>query len=206
VDSGIFAGIGLSAACGWNTFAPLLVLALADRISNGALLGYGQPNTSDHPFAWIASLAGIMVWLALMTLELLLDKIPRVDHALDAAGSVLRPAAGALCFMAIGNHDDSIDIVLAMAVGMVVAGAIHWDKARRRLELASESLGLGTPFVSMLEDSLSILTAVMSLILGILGPITAIASWFAIRAAYRWSERFGKGTIERAQARQGLRH
>jgi hypothetical protein len=206
VDSGIFAGIGLSAACGWNTFAPLLVLALADRISNGAILGFGQPNTSDHPFAWIASVAGIIVWLVLMTLELLLDKVPRFDHGLDAAGSVLRPAAGALCFMAVGNHDDSIDIVLAMAIGMLIAGATHWDKARRRLALASNSLGLGTPFVSMLEDSLSILTAIMSVILGILGPFTALASWFAIRSAYKWSERFGKATVERAQARQGLRH
>lgn len=201
MDSGILAGIGLSAACGWNTFAPLLVLALADRISNGAILGFGQPNTSDHPFAWIASVAGILVWLALMTLELVLDKLPRADHALDALGSVLRPATGALCFMAIGHHDSSIDIVLAMALGMVIAGAVHWDKARRRLALSANSLGLGTPFVSMLEDSLSILTAVLSLILGILGPITAVASWFLIRAAYRFSARFGKATVERAQAR-----
>ena len=205
MDSGIFAGIGLSAACGWNTFAPLLVLALADRVSDGAVLGFGQSNTSDHPFAWIASIAGILVWLALMTLELILDKIPRVDHAVDVIGTVLRPATGALCFMAVGKSDDSIDIVLAMAVGMVIAGGIHWDKARRRLALASNSLGLGTPFVSMLEDSLSILIAVMSLILGILGPITAVLSWFAIRAAYRWSDRFGKSTVERATARQGLR-
>lgn len=32
MNSGILAGIGLAAACGWNTFTPLLIVALADRI------------------------------------------------------------------------------------------------------------------------------------------------------------------------------
>jgi ABC-type xylose transport system permease subunit len=205
VNSGILAGLGLSAACGWNTFAPLLVLALADRITSGDILGTGTGVAADHPFAFISSLAGILVWLGLTTLELVLDKIPRLDHALDALGSVLRPGTGALCFMAIGNHDHSIHPVIAMAFGLVIGGAVHWDKARRRLELAANSLGLGTPFVSMVEDGVSILTSICSLLLGILGPIAAVMSWLAVRAAYRWSTDFGRATIARAQARQGLR-
>ena len=205
MDSGILAGIGLSAACGWNTFAPLLILALADRVTGGDILGTGQGSASDHPFAFISSLAAILVWLLLVTVELLLDKIPRADHALDIFGSVLRPAAGALCFMAITRSDHSMSAVPAMTLGLIIASAVHWDKAKRRLSLAENSLGLGTPFVSMVEDGASIITATASLMLGILGPITAVVCWIGIRGMYRWSDKFGKGTVARARARQELR-
>jgi len=205
VNSGILAGIGLSAACGWNTFAPLLVLALADRMTSGDFVGYGVGSASDHPFAFIASLAGILVWLFLFSLELILDKIPRIDHILDVFGSVLRPATAALCFMAIGNRDHSIHPVLALFLGLVIGGVVHWDKARQRLALSQTGLGLGTPFVSMVEDGASLITAAMSLLLGILGPFVALASWFLIRAVNRWSATFGTGTVARARARIELR-
>jgi hypothetical protein len=140
-----------------------------------------------------------------MTLELVLDKIPRMDHLLDVLGSVFRPCSAALCFMAIGHHDSSIHPVLAMAFGLVIGGVIHWDKAKRRLALAERSLGLGTPFVSMTEDGVSIITATLSLLLGVLGPIMAVLSWMLVRATYRWSSTFGEATIASARARAGLR-
>lgn len=197
MNSGILAGIGLAAACGWNTFTPLLIVALADRITGGDLL--------DRPFDFISSAGSILLFLALMTVELVADKIPRLDHALDVLGAVLRPTTAALCFMAITQHDSSMHPILAMMFGLAIGGLVHWDKVQRRIRLAHEGLGLGTPFVSVVEDIASSLTAVCALLLGLIGPIAVILNWLMVRAAYRWGAGFGKSTIARSRTNQTLR-
>jgi hypothetical protein len=197
LDSGILAGIGLAAACGWNTFTPLLVLGLADRITNGDLL--------SRPYDFISTVGGILLALGLMTIELVGDKIPRLDHALDVLGAVLRPGTAALCFMAITRHDSSLHPILAMLLGLIVGGIVHWDKVQRRVRLAHEGIGLGTPFVSVVEDFASIVTATVSFALGVLGPVAALLNWLVVRVTYRWGENFGKATIARARERQTLR-
>lgn len=197
MNSGIFAGIGLAAACGWNTFTPLLALALADQITGGDLL--------NRPFDFISSVGGILFFLAMMTIELVADKIPRLDHALDVLGAVLRPATGALCFMAITEHDSSMHPVLAMLFGLLIGGLVHWDKVHRRIRLAQEGVGLGTPFVSVVEDFASMITAVCAVLFGVLGPIAALLNWLMVRATYRWGANFGKATIASARINQTLR-
>jgi hypothetical protein len=197
LNSGIFAGIGLAAACGWNTFTPLLALALADQITGGDLL--------NRPFDFISSVGGILFFLAMMTIELVADKIPRLDHALDVLGAVLRPATGALCFMAITEHDSSMHPILAMLFGLLIGGLVHWDKVHRRIRLAQEGVGLGTPFVSVVEDFASMITAVCAVLFGVLGPIAALLNWMMVRATYRWGANFGRATIARARTNQTLR-
>jgi hypothetical protein len=197
LNSGIFAGIGLAAACGWNTFTPLLALALADQITGGDLL--------NRPFDFISSVGGILFFLAMMTIELVADKIPRLDHALDVLGAVLRPATGALCFMAITEHDSSMHPILAMLFGLLIGGLVHWDKVHRRIRLAQEGVGLGTPFVSVVEDFASMFTAVCAVLFGVLGPIAALLNWMMVRATYRWGANFGRATIARARTNQTLR-
>jgi hypothetical protein len=197
LNSGIFAGIGLAAACGWNTFTPLLALALADQITGGDLL--------NRPFDFISSVGGILFFLAMMTIELVADKIPRLDHALDVLGAVFRPTTGALCFMAITEHDSSMHPILAMLFGLLIGGLVHWDKVHRRIRLAQDGVGLGTPFVSVVEDFASMITAVCAVLLGVLGPIAALLNWMMVRATYRWGANFGRATIARARTNQTLR-
>jgi hypothetical protein len=197
VNSGILAGIGLAAACGWNTFLPLLVLGLGDRVADGDLL--------SRPFDFISETTWILLFLVLMTVELVGDKVPRLDHALDILGAVLRPTSGALCFMAVAAHDESVHPILAMLFGLAIGGVVHWDKVNRRIVLAKTGLGLGTPFVSMTEDFVSIVVSVCAVLLGILGPITAIGGWVIIRATYRWSEGFGSSITPRGRSEPDLR-
>lgn len=184
MNSGIFAGMGLAAACGWNTFLPLLILALGDRISDGDLL--------LRPYDSMASVGGILILLLLATVELIADKTPRLDHAFDILGSVLRPGSAGLAMMAIAQRDESLHPILGLTIGMSIGAFVHWDKVRRRIDLAENGFGLGTPFVSMTEDFCSILTATVSLLLGILGPLFAIVSWVLIRATYAWGANFGR--------------
>jgi hypothetical protein len=197
VNSGIFAGFGLAAACGWNTFLPLLVLALGDRVTNGDLL--------IRPYHTLSSVAGILILLLLATVELVADKTPRIDHAFDVLGSVLRPGAAGLAMMAITQRDGSMHPILALIVGMSIGALVHWDKVVRRIDLARRSSGVSTPLVSMIEDFCSMVTAACALVLGILGPVGAVLSWLMVRVTYSWAASFGRRPTTRAPSAKSLR-
>ena len=78
------AGIAIAAACGLRAFLPLLALGLGVR--------FGLVHV-DPSAAWIGSTPALvsLVWAAL--LEIVADKIPALDHLLDLAGTLVRPAA-----------------------------------------------------------------------------------------------------------------
>ena len=179
---GAFGGLALAAASGWNTFLPLLILALGDRVAGDLL---------DRPYTAISSLGGIVTLLVLVTVELVVDKIPRADLINDILGSAVRPAAGALCCMSLAASDDSLHPVLALIAGLVIAGAMHWWRAGWRRVVEVESRGIGTPLVSIVEDAICGLTAVAGVLYGPAGLVTAVVGWFVIRWSYGWGRRFG---------------
>ena len=83
----VLLGLGLAASCGLNTFLPLLMLAAGAHFH---IFGIEL----NQNFAWLASDTALVA-LSLGTLiEVVADKIPAVDHALDVFGTVARPAAG----------------------------------------------------------------------------------------------------------------
>jgi hypothetical protein len=172
-------GFGISAAAGLNAFIPLLVVALADRISDGFDLG--------RPYDFLSSTAGILIIMTLLTLELVIDKIPRADHVNDLIQSSVRPASGAVLFMAVVNHGNELHPLVAMLFGLLCAGAVHWYKAMTRPKITVETRGLGNPFVSMIEDALSTITAILSVALPLIGALFVPAAGYALRRSYRWA-------------------
>ena len=80
-------GIALAATAGLRLFMPFLFV--------GAVGRYGNMPTPDM-LAWTATDAGILLLLIATLLEVLGDKIPIVDHALDVTATFLKPAAGLL--------------------------------------------------------------------------------------------------------------
>ena len=179
---GALGGLALAAASGWNTFLPLLLVALGDRVAGDLL---------DRPYTAISSLAGILTILALLTIEIVVDKIPRADLVNDILGAALRPAAAALCCMALASSDDSLHPVLALSAGLLIGGAMHWWRSGWRRIVDIESRGIGTPLVSMVEDAMSGLTAIAALVYGPSGLVAAVLGWLIIRWSYGWGRRFG---------------
>lgn len=179
---GAFGGLALAAASGWNTFLPLLLIALGDRVAGDLL---------DRPYTAISSLGGILTILTLLTIEIVVDKIPRADIVNDILGSALRPAMAALCCMALASADDSLHPVLALSAGLIIGGAMHWWRSGWRRVVEVESRGIGTPLVSMVEDAMSGLTAIAALLYGPAGLATAVIAWLVIRWSYGWGRRFG---------------
>jgi hypothetical protein len=172
-------GFGLAASAGLNAFIPLLVVALADRISDSFNLG--------RPYDFLSSSTGIIIILSLLTIEIVVDKIPKADHINDLVQSAIRPASGAVLFMAVVNKGDELHPLVAMFFGLVVAGAVHWYKTTARPAITIQTNGVGNPFVSMVEDAISTVIAVLSVIVPLIGFISALVGLYLLRATYRWA-------------------
>lgn len=85
--AGLCAGTGLSAACGFRVFVPLLAISVAVRF-------FGVSVGPD--FAWIGSWMALLVFATATLVETFAYCIPWVDNALDAVSTPLALAAGAL--------------------------------------------------------------------------------------------------------------
>lgn len=143
----LLSGLALAAACGFRAFLPLLALAVAAKLHwltlKPELAWLGQ-----DPTLWALGLAAM--------LEVLGDKIPVVDHALDSVGTVLRPAAAALAAYALFVELPS---PWAQILAIVLGGAalsLHLGKAGLRLTSTGGTGGLANPILSIIEDMLSL--------------------------------------------------
>ncbi|HWW61007.1 MAG TPA: DUF4126 domain-containing protein, partial [Thermoanaerobaculia bacterium] len=90
-------GIGLAASSGLNTFIPLLALSSAAKFGVVAL---------NAKFAWLGSNTAMIILIIATALEVIGDKFPAVDHALDTIGTFVRPIAGALAAASVLSHND----------------------------------------------------------------------------------------------------
>jgi hypothetical protein len=173
--SNTLTGILLAASAGLNAYIPLLGLALADRATDSINL--------SKPFDVISSTAGIVVLLFLLTVDLVVDKIPRLDHLNDLISTALRPAAGMFLAMAVTDGKGEIDEVVAMMIGLFVAGTVHAYKSISRIKMATKSTGAGSPLVSLVEDGIAAMVTLVALALPWLGaailPVAGCSlAWF----------------------------
>jgi len=164
----LLTGLGLAMPAGLNAYIPLLAVALADRY-------FGLLHLTA-PYDMISSPVGIIVITILLIVEVLADKIPLVDHVNDLINSVVRPSAGAVLVMASTGAVDSINPILAMVLGLVVAGSIHTVKASVRPTVTATTGGVGNPIVSAIEDGVAIAVTIMAL----LAPILILGVLFAL--------------------------
>ena len=78
-------GIALAATAGLRLFMPFLFL--------GGMARYAHTPTPEM-LGWTATDAGFFLLLTATLLEVLSDKIPVVDHALDSIATLIKPVAG----------------------------------------------------------------------------------------------------------------
>ncbi|HEX6860508.1 MAG TPA: DUF4126 domain-containing protein [Caulobacteraceae bacterium] len=167
-------GIGLAASCGLRTFLPLLLVSLAARFQ---LFGF-EPNGA---LAWLGSLPALVALSIATAAEFVGDKIPVVDHALAAVGTVSRPAAGALAAAsAFHLADPSTAAIAGLIVGVPTAFAFHTAQAGTRVASTATTAGLGNPIVSLAEDALAIGTTLIAFAFPILIPVVIAVVFFVV--------------------------
>jgi len=161
-------GLGLASATGLRTFLPLLMLALAAKFE---LFGVRLIDQMD----WLATWPAIAALATATVVEFLGDKVPAVDHGLNAVGYVTRPVAGAI---AAGSVFWNVDPAAAAIAGLIVGApaALAFNAAQTGIRVGSTATtgGLGNPVVSLVEDVLAFLTVMIAFLAPILIPIVLL--------------------------------
>lgn len=157
----VSAGTALAAATGFRAFLPMFALGLAVRA------GWTAIGTADQ---WLAGDLALIALGTATVMELLADKIPVVDHALDSLATIVRPAAAWVVSFGVltplGN-EWAIGLATLLAGG---AFGVHALKAQTRAGSSIGTLGFGNPVLSVIEDVIAfVLTAA-----AILAPILAL--------------------------------
>ena len=185
-------GLGLSAAAGLNAYIPLLLVGLLARFTGVVDL--------PEPYRWIQSGWALGVVAALLLAEIVLDKIPVVDHLNDVVQTLVRPTVGGVIFAATtaaGQADASTWMQqhqwVAVLLGVVVAGAVHALKATARPLVNVSTVGVGTPAVSAAEDAASLSLSLVAVFLPLLVlVVVALLVWAGV-ALRRAARRGGRG-------------
>lgn len=159
-------GFSLAATTGLRAFLPLFAAAAAARA------GMVQLGPS---FAWLASDAALIVFGSAVVFELLGDKIPVLDHALDAGGIVVKPAAATLLTASMFTSMDPVmATVLGLVAGGATAGGVHLVKAKARVASTAFTAGVANPVLSLIEDLVAVIGVVLAILIPVVVAITIV--------------------------------
>jgi hypothetical protein len=162
----LLAGVALASACGLRAFLPLLGLCVASRaglVHLGANAG------------WLASDAALWTLVVATVVEIVGDKVPVVDHALDVVGTFVRPAAAAVAGWAtLGAVDPVLAAVTSIILGVGAFG-VHLLKAKTRVGSTVLTLGHANPLLSFGEDAVAAALSAAAILVPVLAGLVVLA-------------------------------
>lgn len=164
---GLCIGIGLSAACGFRVFVPLLVMSVA------SLMGWFEPMKG---FEWLA-MPSVCIALAVATVcEITAYYIPWVDNALDTISTPAAMIAGTLTTMAVSSGEMSqfASWAAAIIIGGGTAGAVQMSTVAVRGLSTVTTGGIANPAVSTGEWISAFLLSILSLLVPVLVVIVVL--------------------------------
>jgi len=179
----IFTAFGLSASAGLNAYIPLLVIALLSKFTN--LINLRAPWDTLENW-WVI---GVLVILS--GVEFFADKFPAVNHVNDVIQTVVRPVAGAFLFAASAKVITDVHPVLAMVMGLLVAGTVHAVKSLAiRPAVTATTGGVGNVPVSIAEDITSTVVSIIAIVIPLLIAVMLVVAgafviWWIWRRANR---------------------
>lgn len=176
-------GIGLSAACGFRVFVPLLVISAATYTGHMSL---------SSGFEWIGTLPALIVFGMATILEILAYYIPWLDQVLDAIATPAAVVAGIVASASIFTEvAPLLRWTLALIGGGGIAGLVQGATVLTRLKSTAFTGGLGNPVISTAELGGSIVTSLLALLVPV---ICVIVIFFGLVVVFIKARRvlFGK--------------
>lgn len=173
---GLCIGIGLSAACGFRVFVPLLVMSVA------SLMGWFEPLTG---FEWLA-MPSVCIALAVATIfEIGAYYVPWVDNLLDTIATPAALIAGTLTTMAVstGEMSQFASWASALIVGGGTATAVQMSTVAVRGLSTATTGGLANPVISTGEWISALIISILSFIVPVL---VVVVIFILIIVAVRW--------------------
>jgi hypothetical protein len=173
-------GVALAACAGLRAWLPLLLAGGAARMG---WLELGQS------FEFLSSTRALVLFGVASVVEIAADKVPALDHVLDALSTVLRPAAGSLLAASVlwPVHDPLTALALGVAVGAPVALVPHAAKSIARAASTTFTAGLANPLISLAEDGLVVVLFVLAVLVPLLVVTAVLGLLFLI--VMRWRRR-----------------
>jgi hypothetical protein len=161
--SSIVVGIGLSAACGFRVFVPLLVMSIASKSGHLALSG---------GFEWIGSYPALLAFSVATAAEIAGYYVPWVDHLLDVIASPAAVVAGIIVMASsVAGVSPLLRWSLAIIAGGGMAGTFQAISGLARMTSTATTGGLGNPVVATVEA----VGATAFSVLAIAIPLAALA-------------------------------
>jgi len=162
----VLLGLGLSAACGFRVFVPMMVISLAART--------GYLTLSDR-FEWIGTPAALLAFTVATVLEIGAYYVPWLDNLLDTVASPAAVVAGIVATASVvTGMDPFMKWTLAIIAGGGLAGTIQLLTAGTRLTSTLATAGIGNPLVASVETASSITLSVLAVLVPIAAALALI--------------------------------
>jgi hypothetical protein len=178
VVSAVALGIALAACSGLRALLPIFLTGLAAR--TGLI-------TIGSTFHFITTDRALLIFGVASLLEIIGDKIPAVDHALDVVHTLLRPLSGSLlAAAALGTVTEPLTaVVVGFVLGAPTAVVPHVAKSTARMASTVLTAGLANPVLSFIEDALVVLLFVVAVASALAAVFFALLLlvWFLRRRA-----------------------
>ncbi len=171
-------GIGLSAACGFRVFVPLLVMSIASLAGHLSL----APG-----FQWIGTYPALITFSAATAIEIAGYYIPWVDHALDTIATPAAIIAGTVVTASmVTGMSPMLKWCLAIIAGGGAAGLVQGATVVTRAASTATTGGLGNPLFATIELGAAAITSLAALLVPVL-VVVVLALVFAFfgRKLYR---------------------
>jgi len=180
-------GIGLSAACGFRVFVPLLIVSIASLSGHLSLVS---------GFQWMGTYPALIAFALATALEIAAYYIPWVDNLLDTVATPAAVIAGTIITASlVTDMSPFLKWSLAVIAGGGAAGLVQSATAVTRGASSVGSGGLANPILATIELGGSILTSIMAIAVPVLTILlVAVILFFATRKVIpRFSRRAAAG-------------
>lgn len=160
-------GLGLSAACGFRVFLPLLGLSIA------ALTDYVHPAAG---WEWVGSWPALVCLATATVLEIAAYYVPWIDNALDSIATPAAVIAGTLATASVVTDLPPLwQWSLAVIAGGGIAGVIQAGTVAVRGTSTLTTGGLANFAVATGELVLALLTTLLAIVLPVVGAGLVLA-------------------------------
>jgi hypothetical protein len=182
-------GLGLSAACGFRVFVPLLCLSIAAHLKVVPLTG---------SFAWVGSDAALYAFSAATLLEVGAYYIPWLDNALDTIAGPAAVLAGIFVTASVITDIDPFwRWTLAVIAGGGLAATTQLATTKTRLASSVTTGGLANPVLATVEavssTALSVIAVLWPIVALVLVLVILVVSlmviWFVGKRVVGWFRR-----------------
>ena len=189
---GIALGLGLSAACGFRIFVPLLALGAAE--ASGHL-------TLSPGFDWIGSAPALVAFGVATAAEITAYYVPWLDNLLDSLATPAAVVAGTVATASVvTDMDPLLRWTLAVVAGGGLAGAVQSSTTLLRAASTGSTAGLANPLVATGELGGAIALSIAALVVPLLAFAAVIVG---LVLAVAWARR--RRTARLARAREAFR-